>query len=580
MIAYLFRFPRAPRPAACTRFPLVFFTLTLSLILSGCGTSQSALRKKAHDHFAQGDIPAAIKETLSREVLDEEQNRLLTLLELGTYAHYQGNYEQSNLAFFRAKNLARELYTTSIREQIATGLLNDNAASYTGLEYEISLLHYLIATNFLLMAQTNHLPAWEQEEVRSKNQLIFAKQAFPAKELSPRDRSDALAKARAELLDWNAFLREVRERNRGQPYYKDDLLNKVFAAFVHRKVGTNQDKNIAQQLLKDADKLLVSAYSAYPAFNAKSAEYIDNYKKFESLGADTVRERFIEKTPYYNATEALINQAQAAAGNVFVLVEFGMAPSRKEKTYVIGLSTLFREIKDPQLRRQIEELGTHVLLQFAPQLGLSFAGAAVVGSIAGSDAEGEKPKFISDAVDSVIGFSFKLPNVEPSPVTETLELHISHVNGGAMIQSPVVLLSPITDIAKLNIDRRANAMALKTGIRVGLKYLAALVPAILTYKRIDGPEFAKMLAATAVWMAGKRIVDATEAADLRAWALLPKWVGASELNLPPAEYDMSLVDRGSGAVHARTKLKVEANKPVLHKLRVMQQQPMILPRLQ
>lgn len=510
--------------------------LCVSGALAGCGGGGSATRAKALDHFTRGEFAQAELATIQPEVLKESTNRLLTLLELGSIAHYEGHYEKSNLYFFRAKEVARELYTKSIRERIATGIFNDKSASYVGMEYELSLLHYYIAANFLLIAKSDHLRGWGMPEIKSGDQVVFPAQSAPDKNLSAGDKKTALIRARAELLDWNAFLREVRERNRGQPYYKDDLLNKVFAAYIHRLVGSTQDENTARILLKDADEILVKAYSAYPTFNGKAEDYVDNYRKFEAIGEAAVKDRFIAKTPAYVTTEAQIDASAKAQGNVMILLEHGIAPKRREKSYVIGLSTLFREIKDPQLRRAVEEIGTHVLLQLAPQFGLAFTGVAIVGATTGKGEDGGNPQYISEAVDSAIGFEFKVPEVEYEPIQESYVARFVRDSDGREFSAPIAVVTPVNDIARLNVDRRASAIAFKTGVRVGLKYLAALVPAVITYRKVDGPDFVKMLAAAAVWMAGKKIVDATEAADDRAWSYLPKWIGFAETRLPEGRY--------------------------------------------
>lgn len=526
------------------RVKFQFLSVLLALVfLSACGTSRSALRDKARDHFLRGEFAAAETETLNPEVIGESKNRLLTLLELGAIAHYSGTFEKSNEYLFRAKKLARRLYTTSIREQIATGLLNDNAASYVGMDYEISMMHYYIALNFLFLSQSETIPAWNMHELKDGDTVVFPAKAVAARTLSQREQVDFLGKSRSELLDWNAFLQTVRNSNRGQPYFKDDLLNKVVAAYIHRTIGNSRDRNIANVLYKDAEKILVKAYSAYPTFNQKSENYVENYKRFSRLGVKTVRERFIAKTPHYERTAAMIDDGQkklrSSKNSIYYILEFGAIPPRQEKRFVIGLSTLFKNIEDPGLRRSLEELSTRLIIQLAPEFGLTVVGAAVVGAAVGS--RDGSPQYISDAVDSVIGFEFYLPEVPADPTRYQFELKFTNTKTNTDTIIPVGLMMPLNDIARLNVERRAAAVAFKTGVRVGLKYLAALIPAIYTYNKVDGGEFIKMLAASAVWAGGKKIVDSSEAADIRAWNLLPKWVGGVEAQLEPGSYTVTAI---------------------------------------
>ncbi len=517
----------------------------------------------------RGDFDAAERDILNPEVIAESKSRLLTLFELGAIAHYKQEFEKSNEILFRAKKLARKLYTTSVSEKIATHLLNDNAASYLGMDYETSMMHYYIALNFLFLSQLDTIPSWTMAELRDGDTVVFDSKTVPARQLSRKQHLDYLGQARSELLDWNSFLQTVRNNNRGKPYFKDDLLNKVVAAYIHRTVGSGRDRNIANVLYKDAEKILVKAYSAYPTFNQKSKNYVDNYKRFSRLGVKTVRERFIGKTDAYNRTIGQIQTSQKnirrrKQNSIYYILEYGAIPKRTEKRFVIGLSTLFKSIEDPALRRSMEELTTRMIINLAPQFGLTVVGAAVVGAAVGTR-DGD-PKYISESVDSVIGFEFYLPHIEEDPTQNSFDLKFTNAANNSEKIIPVGLMMPLNDIAKLNVERRAAAVAFKTGLRVGLKYLAALMPAIYTYRNVDGGEFMKMLAASAVWATGKKIVDASEAADHRAWNLLPKCVGTAETLLAPGTYSVTAISRnpagtketslGSIVVDAKKSLKV------------------------
>ena len=530
--------------------PNFLFLIVVSLLLSACGTGMSIHRSKARDQFLKGNFAAAEQEVINPEVIEETQNRLLTLLDLGTIAHYNADYVKSNFYFSRVKRVARELYTTSVREKIASGLLNDNAESYVGMDYELSLVHYYITMNFILISQADTIKAWGIPEIRTSKEVQIPAETHEAKTLNGRDRLKALGQARSELLAWNAFLSEVRSKNRGTPYYKDDLLNKVFAAYVHRMINNSRDRNIARILQKDAAAVLLKAYSSYPTFNGKSESFVNNYKQFSSLAPKTIHQRYLQETSFFKKTNLMIDSSaknrRDRKGNLLYILEYGGIPIKREKSVVIGMSTLFKGIKDPALRRSLGELSTHLIINLAPEFGLAFVGAAVVGAATGTDADGGEPKYISEAVDSVVGFQFKIPHIQPQPTVHSFTIKFVRTSDNMTVNSPVGIMSPLNDIAHLNVDRRAASIAFKTGMRVGLKYLAALIPAIYTYKKINGPKFLKALAAAAVWGTGKKIVDATEAADLRSWGLLPKWIGLTEVNLPKGSYRIFAVGTKDG----------------------------------
>lgn len=516
--------------------PLGRLALLLGVLgcLSGCGTTNTALRLKVRDEFSKGNFQQSEAELLAPKSIEDQKNKLLTLLDFGLVAHFEGAFEKSNIFLFKAKQLARELYTQSTLEDAASLLWNDNAKTYPGMEYELSLVHYYAALNFLFLAQSEKILKWEIKEVRNEEVILMPGELHEERELSNRDRAKFHGQARSELLAWNAFLNQVRQRNRGEPYYKDDLLNKTFASYVHETFDTSQDRNIARVLLGEADQLLIRAYSAYPSFNKKWEEYVKNYSDFERLGEAQVVQQYLDPTPGFLVTKNEIT-AERQTGNVYFLVESQEIPEKKEKEYVIGLSTIMNNIQDPGLRRSIEEIGAHVFLEMAPKFGLAFVAAAVVGGVSG-----DNPQYLSQAVDSAIGFSFKLPQLEAKPIDQEINLKFTS-NKGVQISVPLAVLNPLGDIAKLNVNRRADALALKTGLRVGAKYMAALIPAIITYRSMGkSPEFLRWVAAMGTWMAGKKIVDATEKPDLRSWLLLPGWIGGVEVALPKGAYQVTL----------------------------------------
>ena len=57
--------------------------------------------------------------------------------------------------------------------------------------------------------------------------------------------------ARAEVLAWDSFLKNLKSERRGQAVFKNDLLAKIFGAFIHEMIGSNNDLQISLQLYKE-----------------------------------------------------------------------------------------------------------------------------------------------------------------------------------------------------------------------------------------------------------------------------------------------------------------------------------------
>ncbi len=514
--------------------------LFLSTGLIACGTGQSALRLQARDDFFKGNFKEAEKKIITPAVVGETKNRFLTLVELASIAHYQGDLEKSNIFFFQAEKLAQRLYTESIREKAASLLLNNNAISYGGTDYERSLIYYYTVMNFILMSQGDHIPAWEMPEIREGKKVIFAKKLHKKRSLSKKEKAKMLSQASNQLLAWESFLSEVRRKNKGKPYYKDDLLNKTLAAYIYRM--SNRSGDTSRILYNDAQKTLVRSYGAYPTFNKKSSQYVDKYGDFPKIGEKRVLKEYIQKTSYFETTKEAIQFSQKnlkkQKGNVLYVLEYGIVPIKKSKRYVIGLSTLFKNVKNAKLRAQLELLGLQAITVLAPDFGLVVTGATLIGDAVkrAKSKPKDKPVHLSDTTDQIIGFEFHLPTLEKDPTKYPLTLSFIREKDSKVIEKKIALMNPLNDIVELDINRKSTALAFETGVRVGLKYLAALVPTILLYNKIKGPKLLKALIATASWYAAKRIIDKSEAADVRAWNLLPKWIGLTEVDLPKGRY--------------------------------------------
>ncbi|MGL4583944.1 MAG: COG3014 family protein [Flavobacterium sp.] len=103
------------------------------------GSSQFDLAEKALDKNA---------------LLQKPRNLLLFYMEKGRVAHLKGEYEASNKYFNQADLLVEDGLSTT--GDIAVGLfLNSMSQNYKGEEFEIFMLHYYKALNYMYLGQTN-----------------------------------------------------------------------------------------------------------------------------------------------------------------------------------------------------------------------------------------------------------------------------------------------------------------------------------------------------------------------------------------------------------------------------------------
>ncbi len=526
---------------------------------TGCASSRS-LRLQARDDLVAGKPDDAEKKLTEAEVLKEDKNRLLTLVELGTVAQAKGEYSKSILLFVQAKELAQKYWTTSVTEQLKTGLLNDLSATYAGMDYEISAIRYYLVSAYLALADQGSEKAWTMPMLSTDGKTpLFEAGPRPEKTFTPKEVAEYISKARAEVLDWDTYLESVRERNRGTPYYKEDLLAKTLGAYVHQLSGIGGDAQIAKKLCATTKSLALRSYAMFPTFNQVHANYVENFSKFEALGEKEVESQFLTPTSFY---KRLVESASWCVGaphptddtrEVTAVIEIGTVPEKQARKYTIGLSTLFGQIEDPKTRQAVELIGTYILLRTAPAVGVGLVAVAATGAVMG-EASGESADSITGAVDKAVGFEFQLPTVAAVQTRDEHFLRLEPLDRpedkAASIEVPLTLINPYNDIARLNVERRAAAVATKTGVRVGLKYLAVLIPAIIAYQKVPSPEFLKTAAGFAVYMTGKKVVDATEKADARAWNTLPESVQMARFQARPGQYRVWLIARptsgGSG----------------------------------
>jgi len=99
-----------------------------------------------------GDVPKAVEQFEARK---EKKTDLLYLLEKGYMLHLAGRWAESNTAFEAAEQRADELFTKSISRQAAAFLTSDLALPYRGMPYELQLVQYYRALNYLELGQVD-----------------------------------------------------------------------------------------------------------------------------------------------------------------------------------------------------------------------------------------------------------------------------------------------------------------------------------------------------------------------------------------------------------------------------------------
>lgn len=484
--------------------------LIFLLLFTACGTSDQGRLKESRDAYLTDQFDKAEKALYTSEVYQNDQNRLLHYYLLSSVAMGEGQYEKAAYLLNKARTAAQ-----SVRSQ--AGLYEWFSSDYRSNPIEYSYIQYMLVMSYSILAQEGKTPAWSTPEIKDKNgNILVQAQSIPARNFSPTEIADFQQKARSELRAWDSFLADLKRTYPTQDFYKEDLWARMLASYVHAESNDRNEKRTAELLVDDAQKIFDHEFSRFPSASL-------NQKAIESSFAKL-------------RTHA---QTANATDNLFV-VEAGVMAKYKIKRFHLGLSTLFSQIKDPALRRAMEQVGMHVLLSLAPEFGLVTLSAGVVGAIEGSGKDEDEfdgpPQYFTDAVDRSIGFEIRFPTMQFPPADTQVHLMLNQ-NGTALPDFRLPVVSPLEEMVATELKNRESSEMFQRAIKIGLQYVAILIPAIKTYQAASRENnIFKKIAVLAGYHIAKKVIDRANSPDLRNWNYLPSLIAADLITVKPGDY--------------------------------------------
>ncbi|WP_430614217.1 COG3014 family protein [Flavobacterium sp. JP2137] len=106
-----------------------------------------------YQSVSTGDLAQADKALEKNALLKKPRNKLLYLMEKGRVAHLNGDYTNSN-KYFNEADLLVEIGLKSTSDAVVGAVLNPMSQNYKGEDFEIFMLHYYKALNYLYLGQT------------------------------------------------------------------------------------------------------------------------------------------------------------------------------------------------------------------------------------------------------------------------------------------------------------------------------------------------------------------------------------------------------------------------------------------
>lgn len=493
------------------------------MFIVGCAGTSRKNEARFRNSIKNGNFELSKKMIQDGVYYKGENSRLIHYAELGLISHLQGNYYQSLLYFDKAHALSQALYTKSIKKKIATYLVNDSEDNYYGELYERSFIRFYQALNHMMLAKQGFYESYSSNifdfaKAQKNNKKVKTKKSsevkiIPKKELTKNEIRTHLQGARAAIVEWDSFLSRFKKNSLGQDQYKNDLTQKVFGSFVHYKMGSRRERNIAKSLLKDVPTLLFRNYNMYESYNVKNDVFRKNFEKLPKLSKKVISSKYIKSTEhskrllsYIDRKIKSLNKKHKGKKKVTFMLRVGQIAKKVAKKYdfPIGFNTLtYNTVSKGDFISFVRRV-----------LAISAGGLPMI--------------------------SFELPAIDNLSQAASYMLIIKNEKGELVKEKPLVLINPLSEIARESLTKRVSFLKKKVGARLVTKHIAALMSSYVMYKAMikKGQKLMAHTVSAASYYIANRSIAASEKADLRSWISLPSSIQTEDVNLAPGKYQV------------------------------------------
>ncbi|MBI2520600.1 MAG: hypothetical protein HYV97_09280 [Bdellovibrio sp.] len=541
----------------------MFVVVLLLLASVGCSTGGLKERAELRSLISASNWDAAIDYVAKSDFYKTENVALLRAMELGLLYNSKGAYYQSTQMLNKAKEIHQKLYTVSISSAAKGVLANENYDVYSGASYERSLIHFYLALNHYLLFLRGE---YEGYKIAEKDSL----KDVPPKKLNANERRLELQGARAELLDWDSYLKSIQGDRAGRSVFKNDLLAKVFGGMIHEAFERPEDDQIALQLYKDAKLVLFRNYNAYKTYNTIAPKFKGDFSKLALMGEQEVSSNYTKPTEYarnlelfldtkilyltkrmrpgdlqtiakqIHATEKAMGEAAKCVNraNVGIILQTGIIPKKVPEKHYYSLESALTPDNPTEGQKAVAKFGSQVIMLFAgAQLGLlpppnTYSPAGTQLGVA-----------TAQIAANALAISFELPVMENQIIEDLTTLQVYNGAGKMVQEFDIPLINPLLDVASEAIAEDSASRYTKLGIRLASKHLTAIAASYGTYslsKQKLGEFFAKQ-AAVLQYIGASKAIEASEKADTRYWSTLPADFRIRDFYLEKGNYTFKIV---------------------------------------
>ncbi|MEX0799225.1 MAG: hypothetical protein WD025_07255, partial [Bacteriovoracaceae bacterium] len=454
------------------------FFFSFLLFFFSCSLQSRREQADIRDLFQRNQTVAALELLEKSEIKKEKKNRLLYLLQKGKLLYAEKRFNRAGATFVQAGELMERLYTKSVSEMLLTGVSNNNSETYYGSVYERSLLFYYQALSFLNVYQRGKI--LERKPAKEK---AGKQDEFIEKKLSDQERKNFLFRARASILAWDTFYKELQRSSRESSFFNQDLFAKTLGAKIHELVGSRGDEQIALQLYKDALEILYKSGPAFKNYNSQFEAYAKAFKG-EDFGKKNKSEleKHIENSKSFKGFEKFLKfkilslakkrrpgslKAEMKRlnapkdmvakldqrNNVTVLLESRLIAPLEGKTFSYNLRSAMEEIENPAAKAFMAGVGLPVLTYFA-------MGPLGIGAVSsGGNSKLYVRHGAGELMTSEAGIEFEMPVIREPALASSYELiAVQESNPKEAAKTELALAGPISDLAyQMNLERASNS---------------------------------------------------------------------------------------------------------------------------
>ncbi len=488
--------------------------------------------KEYRSSFAAKDFKKAHELLEKSELKKDKKSILLWHLEKGTLSLVQDHLDESISHFQISLELIDKLFTTKLTSKASSLMINDASDDFYGSSYERSYAHYFLA------------------------KALYARYKKSGNKLD-------LQGARGTILAWDTYFTDLQRSASAKTLYSTDLMLKVFGGEIHEVSEIRSDKQISLQLYKDALSILNTQGGIFSVFNTKNLDYIKYFEKEGKASSDLyvgtnqkedlidfLHYKILSLTKEIRGSEfgqlvktlkpkpEIIKKAGDGPGNVVLVFEEGFIPQKVGKPFNFGIKGAINSVDNSGAKAFIATVGTEFLTYFAMnKLGMYPSQTANPSSFV----------FAHDVTRLAVqeaAIEFELPMIEVVPPVKRTEIFILTDKDTILHQSPLPVISENGDIAKVVLEEDVVARYVKTGTRVAIKHILAIVAAMKIYQTLqkgnEGGDLLAKSAAMATYVGASKGIAAFEKADTRHWTTLPQALRMIELKLRPGSYKIGL----------------------------------------